>query len=490
MGKDKLSKNYLKLIVIILFFINFQSYWAQSSDTKNISSSQMQSLYMINVTIGGDFPLTGTYPASGTERVDQFITRIANQYKAEIFTTTPDEELLGLLKSNSENFAKRNITLKRFSGNEIDIDLLKFRGTGDFNFNPYLQNDDILIFPTLDLERSFIDISGAINKESKFQFVEGDKLSDAILFAHGINKAYSNIDSAQISRLSYDGKTEEIVNVSLADNPLLKRGDRIRILSDETKKRSYSVLVLGEVKRPGKVYITENNTTLKEVIKKAGGFTDNASLKFSNLIRDNSSYESLDNISIEKYERAGLSKINEQYQSKMIYELELVRMYRNANLELRDTLYFGIDNKLRILSGYADLDFRNLQNDSSYESSYIVNDKDVIIVPIQKDEIYVWGGVAKTGFYPYGSNLSVWDYINNAGGYADIAYGEDEVFLIKGKSYNWLRAVDHDNLKVEAGDYIYVKKEQPTQEFWYYLSRVGAVASILGSLATIILIFK
>ena len=198
MGNDKLFNKYFQIITFVTLLIFVQKSYSQSSSSKDASATQYQALYLVNVTIGGDFPLAGTYPASRTERVDQFITRISSEYKAEIFRTTPDEKLLGLLKSNIDNFAKRDIILKRFSGEEIKIDLVKFRATGDFSFNPYLNNDDVIIFPALDLERNFIDVSGAVNKEVKFQFVDGDKLSDAILFARGLNPAYTNIDSAQI----------------------------------------------------------------------------------------------------------------------------------------------------------------------------------------------------------------------------------------------------------------------------------------------------
>ncbi|MCB9247176.1 MAG: hypothetical protein H6613_00825 [Ignavibacteriales bacterium] len=78
------------------------------------------------------------------------------------------------------------------------------------------------------MERNFIDISGAVNKEVKFQFVDGDKLSDAILFARGLNPAYTNIDSAQISRLSNNGLNEQLLNFSLSENPILLRGIELK----------------------------------------------------------------------------------------------------------------------------------------------------------------------------------------------------------------------------------------------------------------------
>ncbi len=490
MGNKILRTKIHIIFAIVILFSIYNSLFSQSTNSKEENTSVLQALSMINVTIGGDFPLSGTYMAARTERVDQFVTRIFAQYKSEVLKFTPDEKLLNILSNNIDKFAKRDIILKRFNGEETKIDLVKFRLTGDFSYNPYLENDDVLIFPTLDIDRNFIDISGAVNKETKFQFVQGETLSDALQIAYGINPAYQNVDSAQISRLSYDGTEEELLNFSLKDNPILQRGDRIRILSDENKKRDYSVLVLGEVNRPGKIYITKSNTKLKDVINKAGGFTKNASLRFSNIIRDYDSYSLLERSINEEKNNFETSVLLEEQQNIISEELEFLKMFRAANLLIRDTLFFALDNKLRALSGYSDLDFRNLAVDSSYESAYLVNDKDVIIVPRERNEVYVWGGVSKIGYFPFNKNLTVSDYVKMAGGLTDIAYGEDEIFLIKAKSYDWLRVVDYDNLIIESGDYIYVKKEPPTEEFWYYLGRIGAVASILGSIATVIFVFR
>ena len=484
------NKNMTRIIINMFLILLVSSLtFAQSMNNSDVNTSNLGALNIINVTIGGDFPMSGTYPASRTERVDQLVTRILVEYKGELLRTTPDEQLLGLLKSNIDDYAKRNIILKRFSGDLINIDLVKFRLTGDFSNNPYLNNDDVLIFPPLDLDRNFVQISGAVNKEIKFEFVEGERLSDAIMIAHGLNLAYTNVDSVEISRLSYDGQSEDVVVAHINENPPLERGDRIRVLADETRKRDYSVLVLGEVKRPGRVYITKNSTNLSDVISKVGGFTSNASLKFSELIRNLDSYSTLKKQVIEEnFDNIG-QNIDIQNFLINLKQQEFLKMYRAADLIIEDTLFFSIDNSLRGLNGYSELDFRNLLDEESYESEYLVTDKDVIIVPKNIDDIYVWGGVRKTGNYKYQKDSSIWDYINLAGGLTDIAYGDDEIYLIKGKSRDWIHIEDEQNLIIEAGDFIYVKKEVP-RDAGYYIYRVAQYASIFGSIATVILLLN
>ncbi len=486
MGNENLFKNYIWVVVILLssFFLNEIN--AQFSSDKS-SSSSLEMLTLINVTLGGDFPISGTYPASRTERVDQLITRIFTTYKAELLRSTPDEKLLGIIKTSINEYSKRNIILKRFSGEKISIDLVKFRLTGNFEYNPYLKNYDVIIFPPLDLVRNFVDISGAVNKEIKFQFVEGEKLSDAILIAQGLNSSYLSVDSVSISRLSYDGLMEEILKVKISENPILQRGDRIRILADANKKRDYSVLVLGEVNRPGKIYVTKNKTTLKEVIQKVGGFTNQASLGFSELIRNSNTISVLQKEAFEASMSGTKLTLEEEQKILNSKRHELLKMYRSADLTLEDTLFFNIDNSLRALDGYSQIDLSNLTNPSSYESNYLIQDKDVIVIPEKKHDVYVWGGVAKIGNYKYTSEKTIKDYIAEAGGLTEIAYGEGEIFLIKGKTREWINIDVEDSEKIEAGDYIYVKKDPP-KSFDFYLRRVGSIASIIGTVATLIIL--
>ena len=98
------------------------------------------------------------------------------------------------------------------------------------------------------------------NSTSKFQFVEGDKLSDALLFAYGIDQAYENVINVEISRLSYDGKSEELIEVKIGDEFVLKRGDRIRVIAEDSKKKDviFGSFHLGYLMVAKKVFNIEN----------------------------------------------------------------------------------------------------------------------------------------------------------------------------------------------------------------------------------------
>ncbi len=487
----------IKIFLSVILFTVFG--FAQDNNTQNLISQA--GLSPISVTIGGEFITNGTFPASSTERVDQFVTRVYNTARAVMLSGIKNDAALVQFREKYEKYAERNIVLKHADGTKQIIDLAKFRLTGNFDDNPYLKNGDVLIFPPLDLDRNFVSVSGAVNKEVKFQFVDGDNLQTALFFARGLNKAFNNLTKAEIVRITKDGTSTKKIIVDLNDNFPLQRGDRVRVLFDENFRKDYKVLVIGEVRTPGWVPITPVNTTLKDVISEAGGFTSNASLKFAQLIRK---YD--DQLSLRK--KATLENLKgypltPEEKEKLLNSrtLEYLRMYRTANLRIEDTLMFNIDNSLRLLDYSPNLDFRKLDSAKSVEAKFLVRNGDVIIVPRKEEYIYVWGGVKKPGFYQYSPDKTAKDYIQEAGGFTDIAYGSSDLYLIKGKSRNWIGINNYDNdnsqqgievissggYKIEPGDYIYAKKELP-REFDFYLRRTSAIVGIIGGVATTLLL--
>ena len=158
-------KNNLKFV--LLFIVSFLvNHFGQNLSNSQSLSTQMD-FSTISVTIGGNFIVNGTFPASSLERVDQFITRIYNETKSLYFAAAKDRNMLNQFTSDLQAYARRDILLQRGNGENLKLDLEKFRLTGDFNRNPYLKNDDVIIFPSVDLNRNFIEITGAVNRTER-----------------------------------------------------------------------------------------------------------------------------------------------------------------------------------------------------------------------------------------------------------------------------------------------------------------------------------
>ena len=458
--------------------------FAQQSEQQSLKQSNLSMLQPITVTIGGDFIVNGSFPAVTSERLDQFITAIYTEAQQKALGSLNQLETIKQVGKEVSKYALRDITLKRSNGEIVKIDLLKFRLTADFKFNPYLMNDDVIIFPSYDNERNIVDISGAVNKPTKFQFVEGDKLSDAILFAGGINPIFENVINAEISRLSNNGDKEELIQVNIKDEITLKSGDRIRVLADENQKKNYKALVLGEVKTPGYIYVKKDGTAISEVIEKAGGFTNRAWLERSELLRGTSQ----SNISKMSALRDAFEKnknfntiLTEKYLNEIF--LENLKFSRMSDVYAEDSMSVSVDNTLRILRGNSLIDFKNIFADSTSEGGYPVQDGDIIVIPQRDDLVYVFGQVNDPGYVHYEPLKKHDYYIRKAGGFGERA--QKEIKIIKGNSYAWITA--DDKSKIDPGDFIYVPKNIP-KPFEYYLRTIGSISTVVTAIATVILI--
>jgi len=472
-------KDYI-LFLCILVFVTL----ANGQDMTKSTGSLSMAAPTISVTVGGDFIINGTFPAFISERVDAFVTRMYNQARETALRNITDSKLLQVINKKLDEYSLRNITLKRSDGQVLHIDLMKFRLTGDFANDPYLRNDDVLIFSPVDFERDFFKVEGAVNNPGKFPFVDGDRLSDAMELAQGVNKAYENVTQAAIYRLSYNGEKMDKMIVDINSETPLERGDRIVVLADETQKKSFSVLILGEVKSPGQVPITKENTTIRKAIEDAGGFTSLAWLNRAKLIRGT-------NLRFVLEDELGLnldqqSRFLSDFPNPLTFDYEKAKMLRMTTLTEMDTGYFSIDELVRQTLNETTVNFDSVMEPNSSIGNMKLKDGDIIYIPQKSTTVYVYGQVRETGNFQYEEGKDFSYYINKAGGYGDLA-DKGSVSVIKGNSREWLKAED-DN-KINPGDFIYVPKN-PNHAFDYYLGRVATYFGIVGSIATIILLLR
>ena len=401
----------------------------------NRVSGDMLNVGKISVTIGGTFPINGTFPAFVTDRVDEFVTRMYAEAVDLTLGVISDPEIYRKLKEELANYALRGIKLKRASGEELNVDLQKFRQNGDFSNNPYLKNDDVIIFPTNDLSRNFFSVSGVVNNPGTFLYLEGDKLGDALELVDGINPAYENVDSVEVLKLSYDGQTQSVTTIKIDKEYPIQRGDRLRFIAPETQRRNYAVSVIGEVNIPGTVPITKNSTTLYEVIIACGWFTPEASLKRARVYSANSLAILLENqYNIKLSEQPDLE--DPKYRN-IILNLELALMSRMSNVTTDDTNYFNLENQLRVLIEGSSLDFRKIDDPNSDIAKYIVQSGDVIIIPAIQNSIYVFGQVLRPGHVTFIEGKDYKYYVNEASGLGELAE-DDEIMVIKGGSRAWI----------------------------------------------------
>ena len=457
----------LRFTAMLLILLPALLFPQQKSTDYDIPTSAL----LISVSVGGDFLVSGTFSASRTERVDQLITRLYVQEVALKSNTRIDP--------NKMKYPLRGLILKRRTGEELSVDLARFRITGDFRYNPQLMNEDVIIFPQLDEDRNFFSIEGAVNNPGRHQFVDGDKLKDAIELAQGISKSYDKVEKVRVLRLSYSGESVNEIEVGIQEDFPLQRGDRIITVTDETQRKDFRVVVLGEVKNPGLIPITKGTTTVEQAIKLAGGFTEEAATDKIRLydrnmfpadyFRQTYGYEITDDD----------AKVN-PYIADFLIRAESEILTRMSNLTEQDTSYFYLESKLHSVFGAQTIDI----HDTTRAGSIVVRDRDFVIVPAKDRFVTVMGQVRKPGKYPFREGWLYEDYIRAAGGPGEFA--EEDIMVIKAYTREWV-SIENPQLRLETGDYIYVPR-RPARSFNYYVGQVGTYLGIVGSVATVILL--
>lgn len=185
----------------------------------------------------------------------------------------------------NQNGSFRKIQVIRNNKVVATVDVYNFLLNGLQTGNVRLQDQDVINVPVY---QNRVEMAGEVKRPALYEMLGTESLEDAIRFAGGFtDKAYT----AQIKVLQNTNKERKITDVRADDyirhNPL--NGDKyvIETILDRFENR---VEINGAVFRPGQ-YELESGLTLKSLISKADGLTEDAFLNrgyISRLNADNS----------------------------------------------------------------------------------------------------------------------------------------------------------------------------------------------------------
>ncbi|RKY61223.1 MAG: hypothetical protein DRP95_03150 [Candidatus Latescibacterota bacterium] len=363
--------------------------------------------------------------------------------------------------------SRRNIRIFRRNGDTLWVDLDRFLNLGDLNANPYLEAGDVIYVPP---RGDVVHIYGAvkIGARTAYELRPGETVADLIELAGGLRE--DALPEAELVRFKDDGITKERytldLNKILHSNPkdpfYLKPGDQIFIRHIPNWRPRAWVEVRGEVRKPGPYPIEDGVTTLSEVIKEAGGFTEHAFLKKATLERRQAQYVLPD----PEFERlrqissvmGGLEKMK-----PLEYDYLKTRSRENRNL--------------------LAVDFEKLfvQGDKSHD--VVLRYGDLIYIPRKWETVTVSGQVEHPGMIPFVEGKDPDYYIRRAGGYTQRA-DKGNVQVIRARTQVWMRKGEVKSL--EPGDTIFVP-ERSEHDWWGLIKDASAVA---GQLATFIILAR
>ena len=422
---------------------------------------------ILSVAVKGIVNREGSLYLQATERVEAAIV-LANMIdKVNQGISADDREKLTTSDINAiprrdSVGSRRKIVVRHRDGSATQADLEKFFVRRDPKLNPYLADGDVIIVPKKDLEKDFIGVYGGVNKEGVFEFVPGDSLLTMLGIARGLT---SMADSEHIQLIRSDDlggiAQPTVVNIAAiasrkSDDVRLERGDRIIVPEKVELRRDYKVYVEGEVLHPGFYPTTRDSTRLSEVIRRSGGFTQNASLSASQIFR--TSIQGRDRIAANFENSRGISM-------------------------QEDTTYFKIENGIRLNREQVVVDFVGLFDGNDRSKDLQLHDGDHVIVAAKTKTVYVFGEVVRPGHVVFAANQRYTYYLEKAGGIADDGASGD-TRILKAGSKQWLFPSE---TTIEEGDYVWVPKT-PYRPVSYYLLNYSQLFSIVGTIGTLVLV--
>jgi protein involved in polysaccharide export with SLBB domain len=170
---------------------------------------------------------------------------------------------------------------------------------------PLQEDDRIQVFSTTTFRPTrYVSIGGAVRRNGRYLYREGMTLRDLVLLANGVQEGAS-LKEAEVARLPEDrsgGRTAVTVRVPLDSTYLFERGpdgrflgppgtpvpsggapevvlhayDNVLILRQPDWALQRVVVIQGEVKYPGAYALTNKSERLSDLVKRAGGLTDEA----------------------------------------------------------------------------------------------------------------------------------------------------------------------------------------------------------------------
>jgi len=391
-----------------------------------------------------------------------------------IFTISGGSNILGALNvagGISKNGSFRNIEIRRGGKTINQVDLYEIFVYGNFSpENTLRSGDTIFVNPA----GPIIPVTGGVNFEALYEINPGESAEKVIEYAGGFANRFEGFNYISIDRVGLENiQTTQLDLDELPSFTVLTR-DSIRVPSYENSiLPSKEVALEGMVKRPGKYFITENET-LSSLIRRAGGYKENAYSYGAALFRNSAlmkeqSFAQLNYADTVNYIVSNIGKPNRSVNSSA---LDLLAE------ELRSQDFNG-----RVIT---DFNLSKIENNPSKD--ILLHDKDRIVIPRLEKIVYLFGDFKNSSNLSYDPELSVKDYVKKVGGLKKSAFNEIIVIDPDGTTHLFsARSLSFGNsVEIYPGSIIYAPRDIGKLSGVMYASTVSPILSSLAlSLASL-----
>ena len=416
----------------------YESFVLQDGD--EITVGQMLDRFANRIEIKGAVYRPGIYQlGDGVNTVSQLIAK-ADGLKGDAFTNR------ALIHRERED-----LTLE-----VIPVDV---KGVLDGSVaDVVLQKNDVLYIPSIhDLnDIGNIEVEGEVARPGTFVYADNMTLEDAVMMAGGLLESASTVRIDVTRRIKDAASTSQTENIAEVFTFSFKDGyvldgeagfilepyDHVFVRRSPSYREQISVSIDGEVVFPGTYTLTRRTERLSDVVEKAGGLNQWAYVKGARLSRK-----------MDAEERARLkSTIEVMDSAKDSIELSMLNM--------GERYYVGIDLEAAL-------------NNPGSDADLVLREGDVIVVPQYNNTVKISGNVLYPNTVTYRPNMTVKDYVIQAGGYG-FRSKKNKAYIVY-MNGTVTRARRMSSNVVEPGCEIVVPKKR---------ERNGALQEVLGVATT------
>lgn len=337
-----------------------------------------------------------------------------------------------------------------------------------------LQKNDILYIPSItDLkEEETVAIYGEVANPGTFLFSKNMTIEDLLVQAGGLLEEAATT-RVEVTRRIKDPKSTSFSSVlgktftfdikdgfivgGNAENFYLEPFDAVYIRRSPAYRRQQNVVVAGEVLFSGSYSLLKKNERLSDLVSKAGGVTPDAYVKGARLIR----------------------KLSDEERRR---QNDAIRMAQNGEgkdsisiqkLNLSETYTVGIDLEKALANPKSDFDL-------------VLREGDVLYIPEYVNTVKISGSVMYPNAVVYQKGKNLKFYINQAGGYDNMAKKKKVYVVYMNGTVSRLKA--RNASAIEPGCEIIVpskaeKKHMAMAEILGISSTTATIAAMVATMA-------
>ncbi|WP_194091034.1 SLBB domain-containing protein [Vibrio hibernica] len=279
---------------------------------------------------------------------------------------------------------------------------------------------------TLDKPAQLIEITGSVKFPGVYPLPKNKSIHSVVAAAGGLTEdAY--LTSAEVTRRL---KTDESFSVKHFDfslsealagnsNTELKAQDHLIIKKQPDWQKDMVIDLQGEVKFPG-LYTFQRGDTIKDMIVRAGGFTQYAYIEGAVFSRER----------LKRQEKVRMKQLQIQLKQE-ISSLALRRQTTSATYQTSPSEAISVVDQLEKAEavGRLVIDMQSVMKGDK-DSNLILEKGDKLFIPALNPVVSVVGEVQYTSNHIFKSGVSVEDYIDSAGGTKRQA-DSDRIYIVK-----------------------------------------------------------